>query len=75
MIGLYRRWCPVSSGTPAASAASTSRVVASTVSPTGFSTSVGTPAATHSRPPVDVQLVGRGEHDAVGPVALEELGQ
>ena len=41
----------MSTGTPAASPASTSRVAPSIVSPIGFSTITGTPAATHSSPP------------------------
>ena len=48
MIELWRRWWPTSTGTFAASAAAHSLMPASSVCATGFSTSVGTLAATHS---------------------------
>jgi hypothetical protein len=47
-IGLCRRWCPTRIGTPARSAASHSRSPSACECATGFSTSVGMPAATHS---------------------------
>jgi hypothetical protein len=49
MIGLWRRWCPTSTGKPAARDVSQMRCACSDVSAIGFSTSTAAPRASASR--------------------------